>query len=198
MEGLLPIVAGEWGDGKLSNGGENITVLDKDGNLVLAFNYDNNNGWPGRADGKGSTLEVIDPAADLANPENWRSSSEYGGTPGSAGEGPATSILINEVLAHTDVPVLDTIELHNPTDQIVDISHWYLTDSSDDWKNSRFPPIRLLLQVLSKPSTKKTSTLTASGTQTQATEVQMNSHSVHRVIPHGSCKPMPLANSRDS
>ena len=89
-------------------------MLDKDGNLVLAFNYDNNNGWPGRADGKGSTLEVIDPAADLANSENWRSSSEYGGTPGSAGEGPATSILINEVLAHTDVPVLDTIELHNP------------------------------------------------------------------------------------
>ena len=118
-------LAGEWGDGKLSNGGENITVLDKDGNLVLAFNYDNNNGWPGRADGKGSTLEVIDPAADLANPENWRSSSEYGGTPGSSGQGPATSILINEVLAHTDVPVLDTIELHNPTDQIVDISHWY-------------------------------------------------------------------------
>ena len=132
-------LAGEWGDGKLSNGGENITVLDKDGNLVLAFNYDNNNGWPGRADGKGSTLEVIDPAADLANPENWRSSSEYGGTPGSAGEGPAVSISINEVLAHTDVPVLDTIELHNPTDQIVDISHWYLTDSSDNWKKFQIP-----------------------------------------------------------
>ena len=38
---------------------------------------------------KGEDSEVIDPAADLANPENWRSSSEYGGTPGSSGQGPA-------------------------------------------------------------------------------------------------------------
>ena len=138
-QSIAPDIAGEWGGGKLSNGGENITIVDGDGNLVLSFNYDDKSGWPGRAAGKGSTLEIIDPASDLENPENWRSSSEYGGTPGTVGSGPVTTILINEVLAHTDVPVLDTIELFNSTSQSVDISNWWITDSSDNWKKFQIP-----------------------------------------------------------
>ncbi|MBT6463956.1 MAG: DUF5011 domain-containing protein [Opitutae bacterium] len=132
-------VAGEWVVGKLSNGGENITVVDKDGNLVLRFSYDDRNGWPGRAAGKGSTLEVVDPSVNLANPDNWRSSSEYGGTPGTAGSVPVPGILINEILAHTDVPVLDTIELFNSTSGSIDISHWWISDSSDNWKKFQIP-----------------------------------------------------------
>ena len=96
---------------------------------MLAFKYDNNNGWPGRADGKGALLRSSILLLTLANPENWRSEFGAQGNTWFLRRRLGCSILINEILAHTDVPVLDTIELYNPTDQIVDISHWYLTDS---------------------------------------------------------------------
>ena len=35
--------------------------------------------WPDRADGNGSSLEVIDTAGNYNDPRNWRSSTEYAG-----------------------------------------------------------------------------------------------------------------------
>ena len=136
---LEPLIAGHWGGGKLNNGGESITIVDPAGDLVLRFDYDDGNGWPGRAAGKGSTLEVVDPAADLADPDNWRSSAEFGGTPGTAAPVPAPGIQINEILAHTDVPALDTIELFNASDESIDIGHWWISDSTDNWKKFQIP-----------------------------------------------------------
>jgi hypothetical protein len=72
-------------------------------------------------------------------PANWRSSTEYGGTPGAAGMGPYTDILINEVLTHTDLPLVDSIELYNTTASPIDISGWYLSDSSDNYKKFQIP-----------------------------------------------------------
>jgi len=43
-----------------------------------------------------------------------------------------TQVIVNEVLTHTDPPLEDAIELHNPTAVPADISGCYL---SDDWKN---------------------------------------------------------------
>ena len=40
---------------------------------------------------------------------------------------PAT-ILINELLAHTDEPQVDAVELHNPTPTAVDLAGWCLSD----------------------------------------------------------------------
>ena len=39
---------------------------------------------------------------------------------------------MNEVLAHTDLPQTDVIELYNPTDGDVDIGGWFLTDDKND------------------------------------------------------------------
>ncbi len=44
-------------------------------------------------------------------------------------------IIINEVLAHSHAAAPDWIELYNTTDQLVDISGWYLSDSSGDDPN---------------------------------------------------------------
>jgi hypothetical protein len=51
-----------------------------------------------------------------------------------------TNIVINEALAHTDLPLEDAIELYNPTDNSVDISGWYLSDSISNLKKFRIPP----------------------------------------------------------
>ena len=126
--GDSPQVAGSY-DGRLNNAGEIVTLLVQAGGEVLrTFTYGTSGPWPGRADGGGSSLELLDPAASYDDPDNWRSSAEYGGTPGTPGTGPQPGVVINEVLAHTDPPQSDAIELFNPTAGPVDVGGWYLSD----------------------------------------------------------------------
>ena len=68
--------------GRLGNGGETLTLLTADGQLIQRLTYDDEAGWPTRADGGGSSLEVIDLSADLSDPVNYRSSRAVGGSPG--------------------------------------------------------------------------------------------------------------------
>ncbi|MDB6035711.1 MAG: Spore coat protein CotH [Verrucomicrobiales bacterium] len=42
-----------------------------------------------------------------------------------------TNIVVNEILTHTDPPFEDAFELFNPTDQPVDISDWWVSNSRD-------------------------------------------------------------------
>lgn len=124
--------------GNLANDGERVTLLDAAGAVVADFTYSDGPDWPGRADGRGSSLEAIDPFGDLSAPGNWRSSSEFRGSPGYAGVGPLTGIIINEVLSNSD-PLLDSIELFNASAGPIDISGWYLSDSPDDYAKFRIP-----------------------------------------------------------
>jgi hypothetical protein len=114
----------------LANGGEQITLSTAANQVLVGFEYADTGDWPGRADGDGSTLTIIDAAGDPADPDNWRSSTEYGGSPGSAGLAPIDSIVVNEVLTHTDPPLSDAVELHNPTDGPINIGGWYLSDGN--------------------------------------------------------------------
>jgi methionine-rich copper-binding protein CopC len=125
--------------GVLSDGGERLGLSDAGGDSILSFEYGDGGAWPGRADGRGASLEVIDPLGDYDDPNNWRSSTEYGGNPGTPGMGPLTDIVINEVLSHTDLPDVDSIELYNTTDGPIDIGGWYLSDSSDEYRKYRIP-----------------------------------------------------------
>ena len=52
-------------------------------------------------------------------------------TPGSGNYLPITTVVINEVLSHTDAPLEDAIELHNFGEAPVDISGWRLGDAFD-------------------------------------------------------------------
>jgi len=150
-------LGGEYGVGQdamhLSNTGESITldntILDA---VVLEFAYNDSGAWPNRADGKGAALEIIDPGGDYNDPDNWRSSVAYGGTPAAAPE-TETGIVVNEVLTHTDLPQVDTIELHNTTGGDVDVGGWYLSDSwgwawsedNGDYKKFRLPDGTVIL-----------------------------------------------------
>jgi len=66
---------------------------------------------------------------------SWRTSVYVGGSPGWDDSGivlPPKSVVINEVLAHAHGIASDWIELHNRTDQRVEISGWFLSDSEDN------------------------------------------------------------------
>jgi hypothetical protein len=140
-------VLGPW-EGSLANDGETIVVQAPDGSAIFSCAYGTTGDWPGRADGKGSSLELIDPSAAplitaektiwLDDPLNWRASSEFHGSPGAAGLGPDTRVLINEILAASIAPDTDAIELKDNTAVAVDLSGWFLSDSSDDYRKYRF------------------------------------------------------------
>ncbi len=139
-------IDGQYGGG-LSNGGEQLTLHAASGSTIAGFTYGDSGPWPGRADGGGSSLELLDTGGDPDDPANWRSSSEFGGSPGSAGLGPVESIVINEVLTHTDPPTTasDSIELHNPTAADISLGGWFLSDSgntadgSDGYRKFQIP-----------------------------------------------------------
>ncbi len=131
-------VAGTY-TGTLSDNGELLTLVDRDGGTIKSFSFDDGVGWPDRADGLGATLEVISTAGDFNAGSNWRASTEVSGTPGVAGLGPISSIVINEALTHTDLPQVDSIELFNPTLSSIDISNWYLSDVNGDYAKFRVP-----------------------------------------------------------
>ena len=121
-------------DGSLDNTGEDVDLVDGTGATIFSLNYNDSDPWSIRADGFGATLELIDPNNTPAERQNkwysWRGSSENGGSPGTAGVGPA-GVVVNEVLAGTRDPVnlSDSIELHNVTAAAIDISGWRLSDA---------------------------------------------------------------------
>lgn len=61
-------------------------------------------------------------------------------SPGESNYLPLGNALINEVLAHTDAPLEDAVEIYNPTGTAVDIGGWFLSDDSDDLKKFQLPP----------------------------------------------------------
>ena len=133
------VVVSGWAGGALSNGGEEVVLRDPDNNVILRFDYDNAGGWPERADGGGSSLVVVDAKGDYGDENNWRASYEYGGLPGKENKDNENSLVITEILSHTDLPLVDTIEIKNNSDSDIDISGWYISDSDSNWKKYQIP-----------------------------------------------------------
>ncbi|MBA4149759.1 MAG: lamin tail domain-containing protein [Verrucomicrobia bacterium] len=117
--------------GKLSNSGETVTLVHAAGAPLVSVSYSDSAPWPGVADGHGFSL--VPQNANLnPNPNNavnWRASANIGGSPGADDPTPnVPAVVINEILSHTDFPVVDAIELYNPTASAADVSYWFLTD----------------------------------------------------------------------
>ncbi len=83
----------------LSGAGELVVLEDAAGNPADEVRYFDGGRWPDAADGKGSTLELIDAFADNTHPASWRASDEsargvwttftWSGQPGNGLHGPA-------------------------------------------------------------------------------------------------------------
>ncbi|MCP5525416.1 MAG: lamin tail domain-containing protein [Verrucomicrobiales bacterium] len=123
-------VAGVF-SGRLDNAGERLLLEGPLHEPVQDFRYDD--AWHPITDGHGFPLVAVDllaPAAEWSLPEQWQAGGPYLGSPGA----PATplpglpDVRINEVLAHTDPPEVDSIELLNASGAPADLSGWWLTD----------------------------------------------------------------------
>jgi hypothetical protein len=140
-------VAGQY-SGNLDNDGERVRLVDAAGEEILDFEYSDN--WYPLTDGLGFSLVIVDPAAPFntwGRKSSWRASGVLAGTPGSADPGPpnVAPIVINEVLARTDVPPpTDSIELFNPTSGNVNIGGWFLTDDFNTPRKFRIPDPRVI------------------------------------------------------
>ena len=120
--------------GKLSNDGEKVRVCRADGTTVVSVEYGDAPPWPIGPDGMGYSLVNTDLDGNPDDPRNWRASAALFGSPGAADPVPSysTAPLINEVLTHTDPPLEDAIELHNPSDAPVAVGGWWLSDEARD------------------------------------------------------------------
>jgi hypothetical protein len=117
--------------GKLDNNGETIRLSTPLSNTVLAVTYNNRAPWPLPADGFGFSVVPRNTLApdNSDNGSHWRASTAAGGSPGADDPPPTIApVVINEILTRTEPPLVDAVELFNPTAQDVDIGGWFLSD----------------------------------------------------------------------
>ncbi|MEI6810010.1 MAG: lamin tail domain-containing protein, partial [bacterium] len=114
--------------GKLANNGDTLKLKNAAAEDLFSVNYGDGPKWPQAADGHGASLVLYAAAGNPDDPLTWRASDEFKGSPGRAGLPAVRDVVINEILAHTDPPLEDTVELHNVTTNAVNIRGWYLSD----------------------------------------------------------------------
>jgi hypothetical protein len=139
----LPVV-GQYA-GSLDNAGEKIELLDAVGQIIQSFEYEDN--WFDLTDGMGFSLTMRDPrTGDPGSKNAWRPSALAGGSPGTDDNGllpEPGSVVINEILSNPSGGS-DWIELHNTTDQSIDLSGWFLSDDGNDLTKYRIADGSLL------------------------------------------------------
>jgi len=66
-------------EGKLSNSGEELALLDASGNTIQNIDFSDSYPWPDLADGLGYSLELTCSNCDTANPYNWKTANHPNG-----------------------------------------------------------------------------------------------------------------------
>ncbi len=113
--------------GALDNGGERITMVDPDGQVIFSVNYDDDGLWPVSPDGHGGSLilKQTEEETDVDRPEAWASSLVHFGNPGGQDQ-PSLyeGLVISEVLSQVDGAYTQAIELFNGSENTIDLSRW--------------------------------------------------------------------------
>src|SRR5205085_2222242 len=129
LYGTGPLVLGTF-SGSLNNAGDHLVLTGPAQESILDFSF--KDGWYPTTDGAGFSLVIQDANAapntwGLA--ASWRASASVGGSPGAADPAAPSrpGIVVNEIRTFSD-PVVDGIELYNPTASDVNIGGWFLTD----------------------------------------------------------------------
>ena len=139
--GTSPLVAGVYTN-NLGNSGDHVVLQGPLLEPILDFSFKDD--WYPATDGEGFSLEIINPGAATDTwslKESWRPSGGLNGSPGLANpvSPNIAGILVTEALTHTDPPLLDTVELFNPTINLVNLGGWFLTDDPHEPKKYRIP-----------------------------------------------------------
>jgi len=118
-------------DKNLSNGKGTVRLRNRAEAILLEVNYESKPPWPVAADGTGHSLVLARPSYGENHVQAWGPSGSVGGSPGRV-DGvqfdPRGNVVINEFLAHTDLPEVDYIELYNHSLRPVDVSGCWLSD----------------------------------------------------------------------
>ena len=138
----IPLAIGKGDDptawiyqGQLGNNGEQVLLQTPQADVIQRLSYRDDALWPQRADGQGSSLEVVNVAGEVSEPADFWASVEVGGSPGATGSTGDGDVRINEILANPLDGQSDQIELIKRESPSIDISGWYLSDDPDDlWK----------------------------------------------------------------
>lgn len=128
--------------GQLDNAGEQLALAHALGTPIFSVTYDDRPEWPVGPDVANFSLVQTQPGVSQApdRGNRWRASTNPGGSPGADDPAPNIApIVISEILAHTDPPQKDAIELFNPTGTNVNIGGWFLTDEPDTPAKFRIP-----------------------------------------------------------
>lgn len=129
--------------GRLRNSGERVALQNASGTEVLALEFSSDAPHLQLASGGGFSLVPVDPRLIPTSLDDWRVSSQRFGSPGQEDETPVqadvAAVKVNEVLAHTDLPQVDFIELHNPSAETADVGGWYITDNLSNPTRFRIP-----------------------------------------------------------
>ncbi len=145
---LVPGADGVFGGGSLSNSGEDLRIVDAAGEKIQDIYYDP--AWYPSTLKLGASLIARDPWIWPVNQYDKKSAWYPSGNGGAIGIIPkpaartSGTVVITELLAHTDPPQADSVELCNIGAAPVDIGGWYLSDNPDTPQKYRIPLNRVL------------------------------------------------------
>ena len=112
---------------------ETLQLFDEQGSVLLTVSYTDVYPWPVATDATGHSLVLANPSYGEGDPRGWAISDIVGGSPGTMEcfhPSPLRSVVINEVLAHSEnTGVPPFAELYNHSTNTVDLSGCILTDS---------------------------------------------------------------------
>ncbi|MBN2784478.1 MAG: lamin tail domain-containing protein, partial [Pontiellaceae bacterium] len=120
-------------DGKLANSGGTLRLRNELDGILLEVEYNDKAPWPVAVFGTGHSMVLSHPSYGENDARAWSPSDVIGGSPGRAegyGAEPARGVVINEYLAHTDLPQVDYVELFNAGTNAVDLSGAWLSDEA--------------------------------------------------------------------
>ena len=137
----------QWTSNNLSNGGEDIEIVDTLGTVIDFVDYEDGSNsygdWGTAHDGGGASLELIDATSDNSLAENWQASWVVGGTPGAANstEPEATVTTIYNIQLTTDPngaspmvgQYVQTSGVITGVDRIGNNSAFTIQDGSGSW-----------------------------------------------------------------
>ncbi|MDB4734715.1 lamin tail domain-containing protein [Akkermansiaceae bacterium] len=79
--------------------------------IMDLLSFSDTDPWPQGPDGSGFTLAKIDPTTGTGHPENWSTSGQTNGSPGSGNTFPSSSLVLNEITSSD--ALLFEVEIYN-------------------------------------------------------------------------------------
>src|SRR4051812_4510872 len=118
------------GSNGLQNSSGTLRLRNNRDAILFEMNYSGDPPYPAAQDGAGHSLVLARPSYGESEPRAWAASETVGGTPGGA-DGVSSgfrSIVINEILPHTDLPEVDYVEIYNYGNSALNMANCVLTD----------------------------------------------------------------------